>query len=110
MARKKTSATDIARIAPLTPDSPDAEAREMAGSKALMALLAESSHRAVAPGGSVTAEELDRRRPLTPEERAEAEALLDALDREELEEKQSSPPAAPARRGRREGRPVATPG
>ena len=31
MARKKTSATDIARIAPLTPDSPDAEAREMAG-------------------------------------------------------------------------------
>src|SRR5690349_16839596 len=106
MARKKTSAPDIARIAPLTPDSPDAEAREMAGSKALMALLEGASHRAVAPGGSVTAEELDRRRPLTPEERAEAEALLDALEREG---EQSNPPAARARRGRREGRPVVAP-
>jgi len=38
---------------------------------------------------AVTAEELDRRRPLTPDERAEAEALLDTLEHEELEEEQS---------------------
>src|SRR5919108_961831 len=98
MARKRTSAMRSARIAPLTPDSPDPEAREMAANAALMTLLEESSRRAVEPGGSVTAEELDRRRPLTPDERAEAEAHLDALERAELEEEPSSGQAARGRR------------
>jgi hypothetical protein len=71
----------------------------MAGSGALMALLDEASRRAVEPGGSVTAEDLERRRPLTPDERAEAEALLDALEREERGAEQSS--GQPAQAGRR---------
>lgn len=86
-----------ARIARLTPDSPDAEARAMANTPELMALLEESSRRAREVGGSITAEELDALRPLTDEERAEAKAMADQLEREEAEA-EAAAHEAPARR------------
>jgi len=72
------------RIAALTPDSPDPDARADAANPALLALLEESRRRARQPGGSISAEELERRRPLTDAERAAGEALLaevEAADR-----------------------------
>jgi HicB family len=72
------------RIAALTPDSPDPEARADANNPALMALLEESRRRARQPGGSISSEELERRRPLSDEERAAGETLLaevEAADR-----------------------------
>jgi hypothetical protein len=72
------------RLAALTPDSPDPEARADAQNAALMALLEESRRRARQPGGSISADELDRRRPLTDDERAAGEAFLaevEAADR-----------------------------
>lgn len=61
------------RVAPLTPDP---EARAMANSPELMAVLQEARERARRPGGTIAQEELERRRPLTAEEHAGGEALL----------------------------------
>lgn len=64
------------RIAPLTPDSPDPDARAEANTPALMAELAASARRAHESGEWLTQAEMEARDPLTPEDEAEAAALL----------------------------------
>lgn len=84
LGRKVEAMVRPHRIAALTPDSPDPDARADAKNPALTALLEESRRRARRPGGSISAEELDHRRPLTDEERAAGEAALaevEAADR-----------------------------
>jgi predicted HicB family RNase H-like nuclease len=100
-----TRKTEIASrlIARLSPDSPDPDARADANNAPLMAELAASRRRAKEVGGAITAEELDRRRPLSLEEIAEADAWLDELEHKE---------AAAARevgRGQPRGRPPSEP-
>jgi hypothetical protein len=76
MATTKTRPGTTYRIAPLTPDSPDAEARAMANSPELIRMLEEAREQARRPGGTISQEELERGRPLTEEERIGGEALL----------------------------------
>lgn len=63
------------RIARLTPDSPDPDARADANNPALMAELAASARRARESGEWLTQGEMEAKDPLTPEEEAEAAAL-----------------------------------
>ncbi len=76
MATTKTRPGTTYRIALLTPDSPDAEARAMANSPELIRSLEEAREQARRPGGTISQEELERRRPLTEEEHTAGEALL----------------------------------
>jgi hypothetical protein len=92
------------RIAPLTPDSPDPDARADANNSALAALLEESRQRARQPGGSIPAEELERRRPLSDEERAAGEALLAELEAADRETGMVEPRRQPAPARRPSGR------
>ena len=64
------------RKAPLTPDSPDPEARAMARNPEFMAVLEEARTKAKLPGGTISAEELERKYPVSPEVEAEAQKLL----------------------------------
>ena len=90
----------VARLtAPLSPDSPDPDARADATNPALMAELAASRRRAEEDGGSLTVEELDRQRPMTAQEIAETDAWLDQLERDE-----ETAVGAPAPRPRPSGR------
>ena len=93
-ARKSRTAKH--RIAPLTPDSPDPEARAMASSPKLMAILHEARERARQPGGTISQEELERRRPLTAEEHAAGETLLAGWLADDAAAGVVDPPAAGA--------------
>ena len=64
------------RIARLRADSPDADARADADNPALMAELERSARRARESGEWLTQAEIEAKDPLTPEEEAEAAALL----------------------------------
>ena len=72
------------RIAPLTPDSPDREARADANNPALMAALDEARRSAREPGGRLSQEEIEAKDALTPEEETEAAALSAAWAAERL--------------------------
>lgn len=123
MAQKRTTTRQRAkdqqpvrlRIAPLTPDSPDPDARADANNPKLMRLLREAAARGKQPGGSITQEQLDRIDPLTDAEWAEAEALLAQWEAEDAAKGVVEPRAveagrrirpAPAPRPKR-GRPAA---
>ncbi len=98
---------DHYRIAPLTPDSPDPDAQADANNPELMAELAASARRARESGEWHTQAEMEAGAPLTPEEEAEAAALLrkwEAQDRADgTIENASVQPSPPKRRptGRR---------
>ncbi len=81
----------------LVPDAPDSEARALAQTPEFMAMLREVRERARRPGGTISAEELERRRPLTPEEHAAGEALLAQWEAAEADDPTAAdvePPAA----------------
>lgn len=84
------------RIAPLTPDSPDPDARADASNAELMRLLREAAGRGRQAGGTITQEELDRIDPLTDAERAEAAALLAEWEAEDAAMGVGAPRAAGA--------------
>jgi hypothetical protein len=79
-----TGNTDRHGIAPLTPDSPDPDARADANNPALLAALAEARRHARAPGGRLTQQEIEAKDALTPEEEAEAGALSAAWEAERM--------------------------
>jgi len=64
------------RIARLDPNSPDPDVRAMAPNPELMAVLEEARRKAKLPGGTISAEELERKNPVSPEVEAEAQKLL----------------------------------
>ena len=57
-------------------DEMDEETRAMSRNPELMAVLRAAQEQAKQPGGTISAEELERRRPLPPEAKAEGQALL----------------------------------
>lgn len=72
------------RIAPVTPDSPDPDARADANNETLMAALDEARWRAREPGGRLSQKEIEAKDTLTPEEETEAAALSAAWEAERL--------------------------
>jgi predicted HicB family RNase H-like nuclease len=72
------------RIAPLTPDSPDPDARADANNPALLAALEEARRQAREPGGRMSQEEIEAKEALTPEEEAAADALSAAWEAERM--------------------------
>jgi hypothetical protein len=58
----------------------------MANSSELIATLDAAREQAREPGGTVTQEELDRRRPITPDAEREADALLKEWEAEDAED------------------------
>ena len=64
------------RIARLDPNSPDPDVRADARNPELRAALEEARRKAKEPGGTISAEELERKYPVSPEVEAEAQKLL----------------------------------
>ena len=93
-----TRARGAWRKAPLTAESPDAEARALAATPQLTAALDAARTQASKSGGTITEAELDGRRPITPVAEPEAEDLLKQWEDEDAAQRRQ-PPARGARRG-----------